>query len=123
MRVRCTPTSWLRELHRCSPREPAARRLSFTMSRVGEGAAGLQGGVHSGGPWGAAAERITRAKGVRSDEARLDLRCPAKDPDADWAAVRAERMFIMRTDGQRVIGMLGGMSWESSAQYRSGEHT
>jgi len=24
-------------------------------------------------------ERITRAKGVRSDEARLDLRCPAKD--------------------------------------------
>jgi len=23
----------------------------------------------------------------------------------------------MRTDGQRVIGMLGGMSWESSAQY------
>jgi hypothetical protein len=25
-------------------------------------------------------ERITRAKGVRSDEARLDLRCPAKDP-------------------------------------------
>src|SRR5450759_1388821 len=39
------------------------------------------------------------------------------DPDADWAAVRAERMFIMRTDGQQVIGMLGGMSWESSAQY------
>ena len=26
-------------------------------------------------------------------------------------------MFIMRTDGQQVIGMLGGMSWESSAQY------
>ena len=26
-------------------------------------------------------------------------------------------MFIMRTDGPRVIGMLGGMSWESSAQY------
>jgi len=28
-------------------------------------------------------ERITRAKGVRSDEARLDLRCPAKDPVAN----------------------------------------
>ena len=40
---------------------------------------------------------------------------PVADPDADWAAVRAERMFIMRTDGQQVIGMLGGMSWESSA--------
>jgi aspartate racemase len=26
-------------------------------------------------------------------------------------------MFLMGTDGQRVIGMLGGMSWESSAQY------
>ena len=26
-------------------------------------------------------------------------------------------MFIMRTDEQQVIGMLGGMSWESSAQY------
>jgi catechol 2,3-dioxygenase-like lactoylglutathione lyase family enzyme len=25
-------------------------------------------------------ETLTRAKGVRSDEARLDLRCPAKDP-------------------------------------------
>jgi Asp/Glu/Hydantoin racemase len=27
------------------------------------------------------------------------------------------RMFIVRTNEQRVIGMLGGMSWESSAQY------
>src|SRR5674476_1048424 len=27
------------------------------------------------------------------------------------------RMFIMRTKEQRMIGMLGGMSWESSAQY------
>jgi len=26
-------------------------------------------------------------------------------------------MVIMSTDGQQVIGMLGGMSWESSAQY------
>jgi len=26
-------------------------------------------------------------------------------------------MFIMRTDGQQVIGVLGGMSWESSAHY------
>jgi hypothetical protein len=24
---------------------------------------------------------------------------------------------FMRTDGQQVIGMLGGMSWESSAHY------
>jgi len=31
-------------------------------------------------------ERITRAKGVRSDEARLDLRCPAKDPSQDQKA-------------------------------------
>jgi hypothetical protein len=39
MRVRWTPTSWSTELFSCSPGEPAARRLSFTTSR-------LRGGGH-----------------------------------------------------------------------------
>jgi len=36
-------------------------------------------------------ERITRAKGVRSDEARLDLRCPAKDPLAKTVRLASRR--------------------------------
>src|ERR1035437_8687342 len=44
------------------------------------GGCGSARGDSSGRSVRVGGERITRAKGVRSDEARLDLRCPAKDP-------------------------------------------